>query len=233
MISIGGLVSNKALSEDAGRSNSQLSERLLMRQSESNVRSELSRNSKRWLLFVVTATAIALLLVLAAAFVLAQRARTQAARYLRVVAPLRMGTTYGLVVTQLRNADIPVTLPSDCHEECILDIRFVNKWQYTLHLAPPTGLVGRLDFRDEKLVYKSTILGQGSIYAASVSEYPSAVSSVKLHQYKILVDLSPSDFTEYRKGAYAFNLACIGSVMGCKTDELLPTINDLEHATAK
>jgi hypothetical protein len=197
------------------------------------VQAEL-RNRKRWLLLIGATVTLALILSAATAFVLAHRTRTEASRFLKVIVSLRIGSTYDDAAAQLRNVNIFVTcIPSDRPHECVVACLFVNKWQAMMHLAPSTSLLGQLDFDQGKLVFKQTILGVGSAHFASVSEYASAISLVKLHQNKIGVDLSPSDFTEYRARAYAFNLRCIGSIRGCKTDELLPTINVLDHATAK
>jgi hypothetical protein len=187
---------------------------------------------RRWPLAVLCVV-LATLLVIALAFAQAYRARVEAGRYVGVITQMRIGTTYDLAVKQLHDANIPVDLPSDCHHECLLDLVFVNKWQYKLHLAPLIALGGDLRFKDEKLFYKTTGLWGGNPYSASVNESTSTVSAVRIHQYQILVDLSPSDFTEYRRLAYAFNLTCIGAMRGCKTDQLLPTIDDLERATAK
>ena len=175
---------------------------------------------------------LATLLVIALAFAHAYRARVEAGRYVGVITQMRIGTTYDLAVKQLRDAHIPVDLPSDCHHECLLDLEFVNKWQYKLHLAPPIALVGNLGFKEEKLVYKTTSLGGSNPYFASVRESTSTVSAVRVHQYNIAVDLSPSDFTEYRRLAYSFNLKCLGSMRQCNTDEFLPTVNELERRVA-
>lgn len=193
-------------------------------------------NAKRWLLFIVTGAALVLLLAIAAAFVLAYRARAEAVTYIRLVTPLRIGTTYEVAVAQLRDAGISVNLPTDCRSACTLLFRFDNKWQYLLYLAPPMGLSGQLDFRDEKLVSKSTTMNQ-SVYRAEVAESTSRSSRTSGdldssgRPRKVFVDLSALDFTEYRKRAYAFNVACIGLTRGCKTDEFLPAANELEHAT--
>jgi hypothetical protein len=193
-------------------------------------------NAKRRLLFIVIGTALVLALAIAASFVLAHRARADAARYIRLVAPLRIGTTYDGAVAQLRDARIPMTLPTDCRNACSLSFRFDNKWQSMLRLAPPTELSGQLDFRDEKLVSKSTTMNQGT-YRAEVTESTSRASRTSgdldssQRPRKVFVDLSALDFTEYRKRAYAFNLACLGSIRGCETEEFLPTVNELEHTT--
>jgi len=198
-----------------------------------------SKYIMRWILLIVTGVVFALLLTIFASFVLAYRARAEAARYLHVVVPLRIGTTFDATVAQLRDAGVPTTIHGDCHHECILESRFVNRWQYVLHLAPPTGLVGRIDFGNDKLVYKSTILGRDFCCSAAVTESTSTISGTSANvdssgrPRKIFVDLSALDFTEYRKQAYAFNLSCIGSMRGCEPEELLPTLNDLERALSK
>jgi hypothetical protein len=196
---------------------------------------------KRWMLYIVTAVVLALLLAITAAFFQAHRARTEAARYIRVVTPLRMGAAFDLVVAQLHDANISTTcLPDEPPHECILSFRFNDKWLYLLHLAPPAELIGRLDFRDDKLVYKSTAMGREMCCSAAVLESPSTISRASHgnvdssgHPWILTVELSPLDFTEYRKQAYAFNLACIGSMRVCKTDEYLPTLHDLERGTPK
>jgi hypothetical protein len=193
----------------------------------------LRTNCKRRWAPAVLCVVLATLLVIALAFAQAYRARVEAGRYVGVITQMRIGTTYDLAVKQLHDANIPVDLPSDCHHECFLDLVFVNKWQYKLHLAPLIALAGDLRFKDEKLFYKTTGLWGGNPYTASVRESTSTVSAVRIHQYKILVDLSPSDFTEYRRLAYNFNLKCLGSIRRCNTDEFLPTVNELERMTPK
>jgi hypothetical protein len=183
----------------------------------------------RWSLLIPAGALLVLVLAVAAAFVQVHRARTRAGRYLVFILPLRIGSTYDIVVRQLRDADIPTTLPSECHTECGIELRFLNTLQTGLHLAPPTALVGDLSFRDGKLVQKTTVLGGHNPYLASVSEYSGAVSEVRKHQNQVIVSLAPSDFTDFRRQAYAFNLMCIGSMKGCTTDEYLPTVNVLEH----
>jgi hypothetical protein len=192
----------------------------------------LTNCRRRWPLTVLCVV-LATLLVIALAFAQAYRARVEAGRYVGVITQMRIGTIYDLAVKQLRDANIPVDLPSDCHPECLLDLVFVNKWQYKLHLASLIALAGDLRFKDEKLVYKNTNLWGGNANSASVRESTSTVSAVRIHQYKILVDLSPSDFTEYRRLAYSFNLKCLGSMRQCNTDEFLPTVNELERITSK
>src|ERR1035441_1128909 len=130
----------------------------------------------RWLLFITTVALIVLLLTVAAAFVQAHRARTKAERYLVLIMRLRIGSTYDVVVKQLRDANIRTTLPSDCHNECAVELLFSNYLQARLHLAPPIGFLGDLHFVDGKLVHKGTALG-GSNYAI-VTEDSSQVSRV-------------------------------------------------------
>jgi hypothetical protein len=176
---------------------------------------------------------LAALLVVGLAFAHALRARLEARRYLDVITQMPIGTTYDLAVRQLGEANIPVNPPIDCHHDCFLNLEFTNKWQYKLRLAPPVALVGTLDFKDEKLVYKTTILGGSNPYSAGVRESTTTLSAVRVHQYKIAIDLSPSDFTEYRRLAYSFNLKCLGSMRQCNIDEFLPTVNELERITSK
>jgi hypothetical protein len=195
----------------------------------------VSTEAKRRLLFIIAGLAFALLLAIAAAFVLTYRARAEAARYLRTVMELRIDTNYDIVVTQLRNAQVPLVLPSDCHRECRLSFDFDDKWLYRLRLASPAEFAGRLDFQDAKLVYKSTSIGRGVCCMAVVLESAGKISRASVsnidssgHPLKILVNLSALDFSEYRRKAYGFNVACIGSMRACRPDEYLPTINDLE-----
>ena len=200
----------------------------------------MSNNIKRWLLLTVGAGVLTLLLAVAFSFVFAYKAKATAARYLLVVTRLDVGTTYGVAVEQLRSEHIPLTLPSDCHHECTLLFKSDDKWLYMMHLAPPAEFVGRLDFRDEKLVYKKTAMGREMCCFAVVIESASTISRVVPgnldsagHPWKIDVELAASDVTQYRKKAYAFDVACIGSVRGCRTDEYLPTFNDLQQSASK
>src|ERR1700694_3073533 len=186
---------------------------------------------KRWLFRIIACAVLVLLLATTVSFFLAHRARAEAGRYLRVITALQIGTPYDVAVAQLRDAMISMTLPADCHRECMLIFHFSDKWVYMLHLAPPAELVGRIDFRDEKLVYKSTAMGRDMCCSADVLESASTISRTSSnnvdstgHPWKITVELSALDFTEYRKQAYAFNLSCIGSIRGCRTDEYLPTV---------
>jgi len=188
-----------------------------------------SKNNKQRLLFIVAGVIFVLLLTIATAFALAHRARAEAERYLGVIVPLHIGSTYDDTVAQLHNANIPATcLPSAPRNECAIELQFSNDLQAMLHLAPPIGFLGDLHFVDGKLVHKGTSLGW--VERVAVTEDTSAPSMVSVHQNKIWVALSPSDFTEYRKKAYSFNLMCIGALKACTLEELLPTINDLEHS---
>ncbi len=195
-------------------------------------------NIKRWLLFVVTGVGLVLLLAIAASFVVTHRVRSQAAGYLDVVRELRIGTTYDIAVAQLHNAKTPMTLLGECSRECSLVFRFEDKLLYALHLAPPTGFIGRLRFQDGRLVSKLTVMGRDTCCMAAVQESASEISKTLPrtvdsagHPWKIIVGLSAADFTGYRNQAYAFNVACIGSMKGCRTDEYLPTAHDLERAS--
>jgi|SRR5579864_97036 len=197
-------------------------------------------NIKRWWPLTLGGAAFALALAIALAFAVTYRARAEAARYLRLVIPLRIGTSYDVAAAQLRNANLPMRAASgDCHLDCSLSFLVGDKWLYKLHLAPPVGFSGRLDFRKGTLVYKSTSLGQDPmVWSATVSEGSPGFGSLVpgLHGTQdssgnvrhLSVHLSPSDFTEYRNRSYTFNLACIGSIKPCRADEYLPT-NDLRR----
>lgn len=194
-----------------------------------------SSNATRFFLFIVTGTALLSLLAVAATFVLAHRARAEAATYIRLVKSVRIGTTFEVAVAQLREARISVDMPTDCHSACTLLFRFDNKWQSLLRLAPSVALSSQLNFQDDRLVSKSTTMNQG-IYRTELTESTSRASRTSGdvdssgRPRKVFVDLSAVDFTEYRNQAYAFDLACIGRTRGCKTGEFLPTVNELEHA---
>jgi len=196
-----------------------------------------SSKTKRWLLCIVAGTALLLLSAIAATYILARLARAEAKTYIRIVMPLRIGTAYEVAVPQLGAAGIPMTLPTDCRNACTLLFRFDNRWQHMLHLPPSAEFMGYLDFRDGKLVTKSTTMTQG-IYAAEVTESTGRASrtsgdaDLSGRPQKVFVDLSAIDYTDYRRQAYAFELACMGLVRGCKTDEFLPTVNELERATS-
>lgn len=194
---------------------------------------------------IVASVAVVLLLVIAASFALTYKARADAARYLRVVTPLRIGTPYDAVTAQLRNAGLPMksAIPSDdCHRECSLGFLVWDRWRCMLHLAPSVGFNGRLDFHDGVLVYKNTSIGENFGPSASVSEgdyWGPLTPGVHGNTYSsgifrhIFIHLSTSDFTENRNKAYAFNVACIGSMRGCTAVEYLPTVHDLERVTPK
>lgn len=200
-------------------------------------------NVKRWSLSVLTGVLLVIPLVIAASFALAYRARIEAAGYLRVVMPLPIGATYDVVAAQLHNARLPVGLSGDCYSGCRLEFLAGDKWLCRLHLAPPVALLGRLDFRNGVLVYKDTMMGQDiMVWSASVTEgeywgpFPSGVHGTadsSGNGRHIFVHLSPSDSSEYRRKAYAFNVACIGSVRSCKAVEYLPTVNDLWRPTSR
>lgn|GEM_PF-3101030 len=201
----------------------------------------MSINIKRWLLFTAIGTALAVILVIAASFLLAWRARSEAARYLRVVTALPIGTTYDVVRAELRYAEIPMSLPSECQQECFLVFEVDDRWLYLLHLAPPVGFSGQLSFQDQRLTDKSTSMGYGVCCGVRVSETASAISGASSsssldtsrHPLKIHVDIAALDFTDYRKQAYAFDVTCIGSMRGCSTDEYLPTGKYLKQEAAK
>jgi hypothetical protein len=181
------------------------------------------------LTIAVFGCALVLVVTVSASFFAAHNARTSARRYLEVVKPLRIGTTHDDVAARLRNAGLPTTLSGDCHQECTLHFLVWDRWLYKLRLAPPVGLNGRLDFRNEMLVYKFTSLGQDPmVWVATVAEKASQGSLIAGTQDSsenirhINVFLSASDFSEFRKKAYAFNVACIGSMRACKAVEYLP-----------
>jgi hypothetical protein len=189
-------------------------------------------------MFAVTAAVLTSLMVATAAFVQVFRARTQAAKYISVVTPLRIGTAHDVVVAQLRDAGLPTScLPSERGSECTFVFRFSNKWQYRLRLAPPAELVGQLRFRDGQLIQKTTVLGRDVCCWVDILESASTTSTISTNvdpsgrTWKVFVQLSALDFSEYRRQAYAFNLACIGSMKGCTTEEYLPTLNELKLAT--
>jgi hypothetical protein len=190
-------------------------------------------NIKRWLVITLACAALALLLAIAGAFMLRDKARADAAKYLHLVMPLRIGTPYDVVASQLRDAGLPVTSVGDCHQECNLRFLVGDKWLHKLRLAPAVGFYGRLDFRGATLVYKFTSMGQDiMVWSATVSEgsppFGSLVPGIHGTQDSsgnirtLSIQLSSSDFTENRKNAYAFNLACIGSMRGCRADQYLP-----------
>lgn len=189
---------------------------------------------KRRLLFVVLVLALASLSFAIVPFILARRARACAGRYVSVVMSLRIGTPYDTVIAQLRRARIPLVIQTKCQHDCILLFDFDDRWLYKLRWAAPLELAGRLDFRDQQLVYKSTSMGHDSCCFATVLESPSTRSTISLgnldssgHPTKPLVEISPVDFSGYRKDAYSFNVACIGSMRACSTDEYLAILNPL------
>ena len=203
----------------------------------------LSMAKIRQVVSLVLAAAIsAPLFLVAAAFASNYKARVDAARYLRIVMPLRLGTSYDAAVTQLRNAGVaadPTTRFDDCPRDCTLIFTVGDVWLYRLHLAPPVGFYGRLDFKNGALVYKVTSLGQDvMVWNAAVSEGSSLEphlganvdSSGQIRQ--IHINLSPSDSTEFRSTAYDFKLACIGSMRGCTAVDYLPW-NDLRRLATK
>lgn len=201
-------------------------------------------NIRRWLSLILAGVAVALLLAIAASFALTYKARGDAMRYLRVVAPLRIGTPYDAVAAQLHNAGLPMKSAQssdDCHRFCSVLFLVGDKWLWKLHLAAAVGFNGRLDFHDGILVYKGIDFGENFGSSASVMEgdYWALTPGVHGNTYssvdsrRIFVHLSPSDFTENRNKAYAFNVACIGSMRSCTAVEYLPTINNLERATPK
>jgi hypothetical protein len=99
-------------------------------------------------------------MAIAVPLTLAYRVRAEVGNYLRVVESLPIGTTYNVVTTQLRKAEIPMSLPKDCNGKCNLLLRVDDKWLNKLHLAPLAGFAGGLGFESEKLVYKSTAMGR-------------------------------------------------------------------------
>jgi len=173
--------------------------------------------------------------------VLARRARVKASAYVRLVAPLRIGTTYESTMVQITAAGISSGLQKYYpNGQMGIQFSFDNRWQHRLYLAPPTGLVGNLVFENGRLASKSTILGEDMCCVAAVYESesnPISKTSV-VRDYsgdlqKIIVHLSARDFTVYRTQAYEFNLTCIGALRGCKPTELLATVKNLEEAPSK
>jgi hypothetical protein len=188
-------------------------------------------NTKRSFLIVAGATAISLSLAVVTSYLFAHRARTHAARYLQVVAPLRIGTGYSTTVAQLRNAQIPLTLPDKCERTCRLEFRFDDKLLYRLHLAAPSGLYSSLEFRNGTLTQKSTEMSRNTCCSAAVIE-SSQTSSKTTHNVNslgqtlwITVELSADDFTAYRTQAYSFDVRCIGAHRECQSEDYLPLVS--------
>lgn len=189
---------------------------------------------KRLLPLGLFGAALVFALAVAVAFWLTFQARREAARYLRLVTVLRISTTYDAAISQLGNAGLSMrTVAGDCHHDCTLNFEVGDEWLYKLHLAPPVGFNGWLEFRNGTLTSKSTSMGQDvMVWSATVSEgSPSFGSLVAgLHGTQdssgnlrhLFINLLPADFSEYRTKAYAFNVACIGSMKACKADEFLP-----------
>jgi len=178
-------------------------------------------------------------LVLVAAFASNYKARSDARKYLRVVMPMRINTPYQEVIRELRLAGVAPTQMGDCQTDCILNLTVGDEWLYKLHLAAPVGFNGRLDFKNGVLVYKSTSMGQDiMVWSATVAETPALEPRVSsnvdsLGQIRhIHVDLSPSDFSAKRATAYAFNVACIGSIRSCTAIDYLPW-NELRQLAHK
>ncbi len=190
--------------------------------------SNMVKDRKRWLFLIAAGVISVLLLAVAMGLALAHYARARASRYLSVVESLPIGTPYNIAVSQLRDANISAIPSGDCQHVCGFEYRIFSRLLVKSHLVAPIGLFGQLTFSDGKLCYKRTILGGGDYGGyASVSESTSTISRIQRQQYLILVDLSPADFTGYRRRAYAFNLSCIASLRSCVTDELLPTAKEL------
>jgi hypothetical protein len=191
--------------------------------------------------FAVAIVTVFLLAAGASPFVLARRARAEARRYVAAVMNLGIGTTYDTAIAQLRRAQIPLVLPTTCQHDCVLLFDFDDKWLYRLRWAAPLELAGRLDFRDQQLVYKSTSMGHESCCFVTVLESPLSSSTISLGNLdssgrpaKPVVQVSPLDFSEYRKDAYSLNVACIGSIKACAVDEYLPIVTSFrrQHGTA-
>lgn len=193
----------------------------------------------RWLSFIVGLLILGLCMAVFVALRQVHMARLYAARYLGIVVPLPINAPYNAVMDQMRSAGLAITLTGDCSRDCSLSFLVGDEWLYKLHLAPPMGFSGRLDFRNGLLVYKRTGMGQDvMVWSAEVSEGtpPFGVLTPGLHGTQdssgnvrhLFVSLSPADSAEYREKAYAFNLTCIGSIRGCKADKYLP-LGDLRR----
>ena len=191
-------------------------------------------NSRRWWFVAIAGTIFALVLAITVAFALTWKARGDAAKYLQVVMPLRIGTPYHVVAAQLHDAGLRVISSGDCRQDCMLTFHADDRWLYEFHFAPSIGFNGWLNFRGATLVYKSTSMGQDvMVWSATVSEGSPPGGSLEPgvaetqdtsgNVRHLSVHLSVSDFTENRKNAYAFNVACIGAIRVCKADEYLPT----------
>ncbi|HJT70059.1 MAG TPA: hypothetical protein VJ731_07665 [Terriglobales bacterium] len=189
-------------------------------------------------LVIAILVAIAVLVgLVVTAFALRYKARTDAKKYLGFVAPLRVNTAHNVVAADLRSAGIPMEQSGDCNQGCIMTFHVDDRSLWKLHLAPPVGFNGRLDFRNGALVYKFTSMGQDiMVWSASVSEGTPGLSveplqSSSLHanqnssgkRRQIFVHLLPSDFSDFRTRAYAFNIGCIGSLKPCEAEDYLPT----------
>ncbi len=202
-------------------------------------------NIKRYSLVVVL-IAVALLFAFTISIALTHKARSVAESYLHLIMPLQIGTPYSVVAPQFHSIGVPIRVSGDCHRECTVNVHADDKWLSRLHLAPAVGFNGRLDFRNDRLAYKFTSMGQDiMVWSASVTEGVPAfftegpAESSRLSENvdslgnirKVFVHLSASDFTEYRKEAYSFNVACIGAIKACRADQYLP-LQDLRRLSS-
>jgi hypothetical protein len=181
----------------------------------------------------MTSVIILFLLACVLRFAFASRARVRAARYLLVVESLPIGTTYDSVLIQLKNAGLPVPPIHDCAHDCPLEFRFDNSWQHSLQFGPSAVLTGDMGFSDGRLAQKTTVLGGKTAHYAAVYETDTTPSKVVINKSGIRVNLSHTDFSDFRRRAYAFNLSCLNSFRACGQSDFLPTMSETTETTTK
>jgi hypothetical protein len=174
---------------------------------------------------------------LACALEQAYRARERGEAFLSNVRRLRVGqSTYDDVVAiETRYKSQSSFYGDRCDRDlCDVDSLFGNKWLYELGLVPGAMFTGGLRVRRGILTRISVSVDSNPRYNATTEEIPAdpGVSPYEFHGRSyvesetyafIWVRITTAASEEERQKAYAFNLACLTKLGGCKdANEILP-----------
>jgi hypothetical protein len=188
-------------------------------------------------LTILGGAALLFSILLACAFGQAYRARAEGESFLSDVRGLRVGqSTYDDVLRiQTKHKSYSSVVGNRCDRDlCNVDFLSGNKWLYELGLVPGAIFTGGLDVRGGVLTRISVGVHLNPQGGATTDEIPAdpSVSPYEVHgrnfyqsetYFFISVFITSAASEDERQKAYAFNLACLTKLGGCKdANEILP-----------
>lgn len=124
--------------------------------------------------------------------------------------------------------------------DCTIDFYFYNMWMNRIHAAPVTRFGGGVTARDGRVqkIDLALVANYGQNTMADISaQVIDNVDILPMPYYTIgeklsggtsmaiRVQLSPTAHEDFRKNAYAFNLACLSKLNGCAdSHQMLPLV---------